>query len=227
MNVKCNEIEIKSKCTVSYLGADLDQDLSGKTMGYKILKKVNNGLKFLYRNSKFLRFRERKMLCSSLLTSHYDYGYNTYYRTLETYCKERLQCSQNKMIRFILNEEYRYHLNVNDFCKVNYLPVEYRIKYLTLNLMFKIHVAEAPQYLLENFSKIQHSHNTRYNNDSYVIPNVKGVGTKTFVYNGTKLWNNLPINLKKCDCKDVFNSKCKKYLFEIMSKEENCDFMYY
>ena len=33
MNVACNNVEIESKSNVKYLGAVIDQDMSGKTVG--------------------------------------------------------------------------------------------------------------------------------------------------------------------------------------------------
>ena len=32
--------------------------------------------------------------------------------------------------------------------------------------------------------------------NSYVVPHVKGQGSKSFKFNGSKLWNELPTNVK-------------------------------
>ncbi len=77
LNVKCNNVEIKSNTAVKYLGATLDQDMSGQSMGTNAIKKINSNLKFLYRNADFLDMRCRKLICSSLIQCRFDYGCNT------------------------------------------------------------------------------------------------------------------------------------------------------
>ena len=51
------------KEVVTYLGGQLDQDLSGKSMAKKIIHKANASLKFLYRKKMFLNQYCRKTVC--------------------------------------------------------------------------------------------------------------------------------------------------------------------
>ena len=81
LNISCNGAQLESKFSVKYLGATMDQNMSGKTMGTNIVQKINSGLKFL-RND-FLNLNYRKLLCASLLQCLYDYALNVYYRRLE------------------------------------------------------------------------------------------------------------------------------------------------
>ena len=67
MKISCNNVEIEAKCSIKYLGVVLDQDMTGETIGGNVVRKVNSVLKFLYRKSSFLKFRNRKLLCSALL----------------------------------------------------------------------------------------------------------------------------------------------------------------
>ena len=48
LDITCNGINIGSKSSVSYLGADLDQSLTWESMGLRVIKKANSRLKFLY-----------------------------------------------------------------------------------------------------------------------------------------------------------------------------------
>jgi len=41
----------------------IDHDLSGKTMGNSIIKRITASLKFMYRKKECLKFTERKLLC--------------------------------------------------------------------------------------------------------------------------------------------------------------------
>ena len=62
---------------------------------------------------------------------------------------------------------------------------------------------------------------------SYVIPQVKSQSKLTFKYNGAKLWNFLPLTLKKIENKDNFKVECKKHLFNKMQEIENSEYIYY
>jgi hypothetical protein len=64
---------IKSVDTIKYLGATLDQHLSGEAMVDSIIKKATGRLKFLYRHSQYFNRKLRKDLCSSLIQCHLDY----------------------------------------------------------------------------------------------------------------------------------------------------------
>ena len=90
-NVTCGEVTLKSKTEVKYLGATLDKNLSGNTMCTNVIRKVNNGLKFLYRKACFLEAKERKMICTAFLQSKFDYGCNIWYRSVTKAMKHKLQ----------------------------------------------------------------------------------------------------------------------------------------
>ena len=222
MKISCNNVEIEAKSSVKYLGVVLDQDMTGSTMGNNVVKKVNSVLKFLHRKSDFLKFSNRKLLCSALLQSRFDYGYNFFYRGMYCDLVTKFQTAQNKMIRFILEYNSRRHLFAKDFIKAGYLSVEKRYDYLSVNLMYKIYYDQAPSYLCQ-FKKVDsvHSYETRGSVMTYVLPNIKTQGKKTFMYNGAKLWNSLPVSMKRIECMDNFKMKCKKYFFGLMEKKEN------
>ena len=135
LNISCNGKEITSTNLIKYLGAKLDQELSGNEMGLSVVKKVNKYLKFLYRNSDCFTMKERKMLCQSLCQPHFDYACNVWYRSMSKCLKLKLQTAQNKLIRYILDYDNRHHLVHDDFVKVNYLSVEKRVEYLTSCMM--------------------------------------------------------------------------------------------
>ena len=226
MKITCNNIDIEAKSTVKYLGVALDQDMTGKTMGTSVVKKINSVLKFLYRKSSFFKFRNRKLLCSALLQSRFDYGHNFYYRGLYKEIQLKLQTAQNKMIRFILNYDSRQHLYFKDFVKTGCLSVDKRYEYLSANLMYNIFYGLAPSYLC-HFERVDnlHSYGTRHSVLSYVLPEIKTHGGKTFMYNGAKLWNSLPVSLRSIESRDNFKIKCKKFFFDQMKNIENSQFV--
>ena len=228
LNITCNGIQLEAKSKVKYLGAVIDQDLSGTSMAVNIIKKVNGGLKFLYRKKNLLNFKCRKLLCAGMLQCRFDYAYNVYYRGITCTLKKKLQTAENKIIRFILNYDSRRHLYVSDFKKVKYLDIETRMQYLTLNMMYNIFYGYSPEYLCD-FLKVTdvHCHRTRFSNLSYAITSVNSHGKRSFKYNGAFLWNQLPVSIRMCESKDNFKAKCKKHLYENMLASEQSDYVYY
>lgn len=221
LNVMCNGIPIKQQTSVKYLGSIIDQTLSGLEMATNAIKKINAGIKFMYRKQGYLGYKERKQLCMSLLQSRFDYACNFWYRGLPQYAAKKLQCCQNKIVRFVLALSPRTHLVAAHFKKLNWLVVSARVDYLTLCHMFNCISGTAPKYLkIFNNIKCIHQHSTRYSELSVFVERVKSNGMATFKFNGAKLWNNLPLTIKSSPNKNVFKKKCRKHLQNEMAKKE-------
>ena len=189
--------------------------------------KASGGLKFLYRHKSVLGIRERKLLANALLQPRFDYGCNFWYRGITQKLKDKLQVTQNKIIRFILDLHPRSHIDCLYFKKLFLVSVENRVNFMSLNLMYNIFNGCAPNYL-DSFHCTSHSHNTRNNVYSFNIPYCKSHSKVGFEYNGIVLWNGLPnlVNyLKNIDDRNVFKLKCKKYFLEKMFHQQNCDFV--
>ena len=173
-------------------------------MGNSVIKKVNAKLKFLYRKSAFFGKNERKLLCSALVNPHFEYACNAWYRSVNANVKHKFQTAQNKMIRYLLNYGCRRHVGFNDFKKSNCLDISARVDNMTLNLMFNIFKNVDPSYMCD-INLISHRHNTRQSDSAYVVPRVKSQDSKSFKFNGSKLWNELPANVKHAQQKTRFN----------------------
>jgi len=141
--------------------------------------------------------------------------------------KVKLQTAQNKIIRFIINQEPRYHLSYSDFRKVNYLDVDSRVDFITLNLMYNIAYQTAPVYMSDYIPRKAKLQCTRNSDLSFMLPHVKTPGSHSFKFNGIKLWNSLPNYIKCAESKDIFKLKCKQYLFDQMYQQENQEFLAY
>ena len=61
--------------------------------------------------------------------------------------KCKIQRSQNKIVRFLLNAPPRFHVGANEFKAVGLLPVDCRIEQLKVGHMFNIINVQAPEYL--------------------------------------------------------------------------------
>ena len=90
---------------------------------------------------------------------------HTWFYGLTKDLKSKLQVTQNKLIRFVLNLEPRSHIGNEDFIKLNWLPLSDRVDQVTLCNVFKMHNNLAPKYMNEHFSPASNAHSyiTRFN----------------------------------------------------------------
>ena len=195
-------------------------------MWNSVIKNVNAKLKFLYRKSAFLGTNETNLLCSALVNPHFEYACNAWYRSVNAKVKHKLQTVQNKMIRHLLNYGCRRHIGFSDFKKSNCLDINARVDYVSLKLMFINLNNVAPSYMCD-INRISHLHNTRQSDSAYFVPRVKGQGSKTFTFNGSELWNDLPTNVKHMQQKIRFKKEFKALLMTRMKEKEEINVVLY
>ncbi len=149
--------------TVKYLGVSIDQTVSGETIAKNIIHKANSRLRFLYRQASCLNQNSRKILCSALIQFHFDYAASAWYSGLSQVLKKRLQTTQNKMVRFILNLGPRAHVDQELLSTLNFLTVENRVRFLKICHVHKIFNCNSVPYLAERFIKTSdfYRYNTR------------------------------------------------------------------
>ena len=58
------------------LGCVLDETMSGEIVALRGTRKLNSGLKFLYRKNRFLGVPLRRLLCNALIQPHFGYACN-------------------------------------------------------------------------------------------------------------------------------------------------------
>jgi len=162
----------------------LDHSLSCDEMVNSVIQKVNSRLKFLYRKRNFLNEHTKKLSVSSLIQCHFDYACSFWFHCPTNKLKNKLQVTQNKMIRFVLSLEQRSHISKNHFKDLNWLPMQKRVDQIILCHDFKIKHGLAPDYMSEHFVSQDsvYSHNTRFSKSGYFsVPKVKPRGLKSFL----------------------------------------------
>ena len=217
LNITCNGSVIEPTTSVKYLGATLDQSLSFDTMACSVLKKANSRLKFLYRKKDYLTQHAKRLLAMSLIQCHYDYACSIWYNGLTQVLKNKLQTTQNKLIRFVLNLDYRSHVGKEHFKSLDWLPVDKRVEQIILCHVFKIKYGLAPDYMGEHFisQDTVHSYSTRLSHKgAFAVPKVKGFGSRSFSYIGCTLWNKLPFNITQINKLSAFKCAIKKHFMD-------------
>ena len=71
-----------------------------------------------------------------------------WYSELSKKLKCRMQCTQNKIIGFMLNAPWRFRVGANELKHVGLLPNDYRVEQLILGHMFNSINGNATTYLI-------------------------------------------------------------------------------
>ena len=133
-------------------------------MATSVIQKANTRLKSLYRKRNFLNLTTKKLLVMSLIQCHFDYACSYWYPGLSKILKNKLQVTQNKIIRFVINMDSWAHVGSEVFKSLGWLPVSKRVDQIILNHVFKVKSGQSPDYMVEHFIQASsiHSYGTRF-----------------------------------------------------------------
>ncbi len=130
LSVRVGDCLISNRTSVNSLGCILDNDLSGVSMAMKVLGKVNARTKFLARHVSFLDKQLMKLLASCLVSCHFDYACISWMSDPSRGWLDKLQKSQNKLIRLVSGFSRFTHVEVSHFKCLDWLPIKSRLEYI-------------------------------------------------------------------------------------------------
>ena len=94
LDITRNENNIKHYSVEEYLGCLLDENMPGHFMAKFALKKINGKTKFIYMHSRYLLYPLKRMLCNSLIQTHFDFACCAWYLDLSMSLKNKLQTAE-------------------------------------------------------------------------------------------------------------------------------------
>ena len=210
LNISRGDIDIKQHCKVTYLGSILDSNMSGEHMATKVLQKINARLRFINRNRKVLNKSLKRILCNALIQPHFDYASQAWFPNLTKALSSKIQCAQNKCIRFCLKLNSHTHLDKEHFKEINWLPVQERVNQRICVNVYRYFNQIAPSYMSDIFIPQITLINTRNSMHRLKIQIKKtNMGQNSLSYLGPKLWNTLPNEIKACKSTNSFKHKVK------------------
>ncbi len=112
---------------------------------------------------------------------------------------DKLQKSQNKLIRLVSGFSRFTHVEVSHFKCLDWLPIESRLEYIKLKMVHKIINNRAPCYFNVLLSRVneQHCYRSRQSLMDITLCRFKTMyGRRSFRYSGALLWNKLPLDIK-------------------------------
>ena len=182
----------------------------------KLCQSASFALRAIGQIRKYLDRASTEKLVHAFVTSRLDYC-NCLLYGLPDKLISKLQRVQNSAARLVTGAIKRDHIShiIRD---LHWLPIKKRIIFKLMLIVFKsIHNA-APSYLTELLKPYHPAANLRPGSrELLIIPNskMKSFGDRAFSIAGPRLWNSLPMNIRKADSVQQFQSLVKTYLFNL------------
>ncbi len=194
LNVTSDTDTIQCAKTTKILGVLVDQFLSWEDQIEYIKLKIVRNLHLLKKIKVFLPLNARKMFYNSYILPHFDYCSIIWGNCSKTLLR-KLITLQKKAARIILDKDNRCSSKVM-FPELNWVALEERISYNIATEMYKCMNNLAPKYFDGMFKcnadRYQYKTRSADSNNVYVQ---KG-HLRNFANVGSKIWNNIPLNIK-------------------------------
>lgn len=157
----------------------------------------------------------RSIVYRSLIAPHFDFCSTVFLNVGETEL-DLLQKAQNRAMRAIIGcsrfTPIDQMLNV-----LHFFDVRQRIALNTLIFVHKIKLKLSPSYLTESLQLVgeTHTHNTRQRHNIHITKRNQTKSQQTLMYNGFKIYNDLPNCIKSIDNVKAFRREASKYVKEM------------
>ena len=211
-------MQIKQHSKVKYLGCLMDETMSGEAMALKVIHKINNKLKFLYRKNVFLTPKLRCLLYNALIQPQFDYACSTWYPNLTQKLKHRIQTTQNKRMRFCLLLDKLKHISHEELECLNWLPVTYRFKQCFKSTVFKYFNEQCPNYLNEVFDVATEGNFQLRSSFQKLKCPFRNTNNSQY---GPTFWNQTSHTLKRSNNLNTFKYNFKKYYLKELKNSGN------
>lgn len=173
-------------------------------------------LHLLSKTKHFLSATSLEMAVHAFFTWRLDYC-NSLYCGIAQSQITRLQLVQNAAARFITNS-CKYDHITPILRALHWLPIQSRIVFKILLFVYQSLHNQAPSYLSELLHLYTPTRSLRscdLNLLSVPQSRLKCRGDRAFSVAGPRLWNSLPLEIRKASTLPIFKSHLKTYLFDL------------
>lgn len=207
-------ISLARKQQVKFLGIYLDENLSWKSHINHVCKKISKSIGIIFRARLHLSPETKLLLYYTLIYPYLNYCNIIWSSTYISHLN-RIFLLQKRAVRILTNSDFLAHtaplfqrLKILDIYKIN--------SFFTGKFMYFYYKQLLPPTFLHLFIKSNevHSYNTR-NAKMYRTHSCKTTTKQhTILFNGPKLWNSLPENIKQAETFGCFRNGMKKHLLD-------------
>ena len=212
--IRVGDVEVKPVSHVKNLGVIFDSALDMERHVQNISRSCFAHLRGISHIRRYLNDDACKSLINGLVTSRLDYC-NALLCGLPHITLDKLQKVQNTAARIITRTTRGSHITPV-LKTLHWLPVQSRIKYKVLILTYKAIHGASPSYF-KNMLNVYKPARALRSQDSLLLvaPKVKYVsyGDRQFKVCASKLWNELPVDIRGASSIYAFKRLLKTYLF--------------
>jgi len=184
-----------TKLTVRDSGFLIDNNLKMDKQINSVVRACFYNLRLLAKIKPFLSNKDFERVIHTFIFSRLDFCNSLYYG-ITAASLSRLQSVQNAAGRLLL--KIKKHESITPALKsLNWLPVQYRIRYKILMFVYKSLNNQAPPYLANLITLYTPSRKLRSENQELlIVPRTKRLhkGDRAFAVIGPKHWNELPLH---------------------------------
>ena len=209
LNLRIKNNNLSQVESFKYLGVVIDPGLKWNLHIDELCKKVGRMISYLGRVGKFVNESSLKLLYNSAIMPHFDYSDVIWHSAAKTNL-DMLQKLQNRAGRIILKVKSCEHKSINEIHDIlNWDALQKRNSKHTYSMVYKILHDMAPEYLREKFTYKSSCYSLRQS-DNLTLPKPNTQNCKrTFLYRGSKLYNELPMNIRQSRSLAIFNKEIK------------------
>ena len=196
------------------LGVEIDENLSWNKHIENVVKKVTSGIGAMRRIRNFVDRETLSSIYNALIRPHFDYC-SEVWDTLGVGLSNRLQKLQNRAARIIMNLGYNTP-GIEAINALGWEPLETRRAKSKVKQMYKVLNDLAPSSLTTLFVRKRNitEYDLRGSSTSLQLPFPKTENLKkSFCYDGAKLWNSLPADMRDSDTLPTFINAIDAYNF--------------
>ena len=200
------ELDLEYKGTVlgkstseKVLGLIIDKHINWNEHVKLIHKKVSAKLAIFRKIKNHLPIKYRKLYYSAFVLPHLDYC-STVWSTTSEHNALLLLRLQKRAARLILDKPLRTSSQAM-FKELRWMPLQDRIKYRDMVMVYKARHQQIPQYITSMFDTVQNHHSayTRAAVHNHLYRNQFSLEMtrKSFKFRSIPMWNNLPRHIKE------------------------------
>ena len=199
--------KIVEVATHKVLGVTIDNNLSWTNHVNELTKRVSQKLYQLAKIKHFLNAHARKLFFHAHIQPIIDYA-STLWDSASANTLKPLVSIHKRALKLTLLKSTS--LTAHDYKLLDVLPLKLKLEFNKGIIMHKIVFGYAPSNLKLNFVSNQNRHSHKL-----VVPRPRlDLFKCSLMYSGGKLWNNLPLSIKKLSDHKAFKKTFKQYLME-------------
>ena len=192
------------KKIVRFLGVHIDENLTWKSHISHVCQKISKSIGILFRSRFYLSKKSKISLYYTLIYPYLTYCNTTWSSTYKTNLK-RIFLLQKRIVRILTNSEFRAH-TAPLFNELKLLDIYNLNVFYTAKFMFSYHNHLLPPSFQNLFVTSHQIHNYNTRNASSYRSYACNTNVKQFtvLFQGPKIWNSLPDDIKNTESYNCF-----------------------